>query len=101
MAVDAVFGEDAAHGFDEGAHLVGVGLGGVVGVFAFAVEGVFGGGCAETSADAVEERYTNAEGSEVDSCDDCHVGCLAEIADTSSHFAGHLRNRLPAAGFWL
>ena len=99
VTVDVVFGEDAAHCFDESAHLVGVGLGGVVGVFAFAGEGVFGGGCAEASADAVEERYTNAEGSEVDSCNDCHVGCLAENAEPSSHFAGHLRNRLP--GIWL
>jgi hypothetical protein len=72
VAVDVVFCEDAARGFDEGAHLVGVGLGSVVGVVAFAGEGVFGGGCAEASADAVEECYSNAEGAEINSCDNCH-----------------------------
>ena len=71
-AVDLVLFEDATRGFDERAHLVGVGLGGVVGVVALTGEGIVGGGCAEASADAVEERYTNAEGSEVDSCNGCH-----------------------------
>ena len=72
VAVDVVFGEDLAGGADEGLHLVGVGLCGVVGVFAAAVERVLGGGGADAAAGAVEEGYSDAEGSEVYSSYDGH-----------------------------
>ena len=73
VAGDAGLGEDVAHGGDEGGHLVGVGLGGEVGVFALAMEGVAGGGGAEAAALAVEETYAGTEGSEIDSGDDAHA----------------------------
>ena len=72
VAVDVGFGEDLARGADEGVHLVGVGLRGVVGVFAAAVERVLGGGGAEAAAAAVEQGYADAEGSEVYSSYDGH-----------------------------
>ena len=66
------FGEDLAHGLDERVHLVGVGLRGVVGVFAAAVQGIAGGGCAEAAALGVEQSDAHAEGSEVDAGDNTH-----------------------------
>ena len=70
FAVDLGVGEDLAGGADEGGHLLGVGLGGEVGVFATAVEGVFGCGGAEASAFAVEQRDAHAEGAEINSSDE-------------------------------
>ena len=72
VAVDVVFGDDLAGGADEGLHLVGVGLGGIVGVFAATVELVLGGRGADAAEGAVEERYSDAEGSEVYSSYDGH-----------------------------
>ena len=67
-AVDAGVFDGLARGFDEGVHLVLMGLRGVVGVFAFAVEWVFGDGGGETALLAVEEGDANAEGSEIYAC---------------------------------
>lgn len=72
--------EDGACGFDEGAHLIGVRLGGKVRVFASAVERVGCGGCSEAAAGAVEEGYADAEGTEVYTGNNGHRGkCLAEL----------------------
>ena len=59
MAVDVGFGDGGLHGFGEGSHVVGVALGGVVGVFALAVEGVGGGGEAQAAFCIVYERHAD------------------------------------------
>ena len=74
LAVDVALGEDLAGCADECLHLVGVGLRGVVGILALALEWVLGRGCAEAAAFAVEQRDTDAEGSKVDSGYDGHEG---------------------------
>ena len=53
--------------------MVGVALGGVVGVFFFAVEGVFGGCGAQAAFGAVEDGNADAEGSEIDAGYDGHM----------------------------
>jgi hypothetical protein len=73
-AGDACLGEGGEHGLGESAEVVGVGLGGVVGVFALAVDGVLGRGGGEAAAFTVDERDAHALGSEIDSCDDSHGG---------------------------
>ena len=80
MAVDVGLGEGLAGGANERAHLIGVGLGGVVGIFAAAFEWVLGGCRAEAPALAVEQGYANAEGPKVYSCDDCHALLLQYFA---------------------
>src|SRR5581483_11649789 len=72
VAFDARVFESLAGGFDEGVHLILMGLRGVVGVFALAVERVFGDGGGETAFVAVEKSNANAEGSEIYACNDGH-----------------------------
>src|ERR1700744_2492341 len=60
-AVDTGFGDGFACRFDERVHLVLVGLRGVVGVIAFALERVFGGCSAEPASFAVEQGDAYAE----------------------------------------
>ena len=57
-------------------HLVLVRLRGVVGVFALAVERVFGNGRAEAALFAVKKSYANAECSKIYACDDGHCSSL-------------------------
>jgi hypothetical protein len=49
-----------------------VALGGVVGIFRFAMQWIFGHACAELSLGAIEQRYADAEGPEIDSGYDAH-----------------------------
>jgi hypothetical protein len=72
VAVDAGGAEGVACGGGEGGHLVGVGLGCVIGVFAAAMEGVRGRGGADGALDAVDEGNANAESAEVNAGDDGH-----------------------------
>jgi hypothetical protein len=69
---DAGSFEGVASGFGEGAHLVRVGLGGEVGVVAFAVERVFAEGRAEASAVGGKDGDADAERAEVDACNNGH-----------------------------
>ena len=77
-AVDFGLGDGFARGLGESVHLVRVGLGCVVGVFAFAFERILGRGGAEASTLAVEQRDAHAEGSEIYACDDGH--CLCSVS---------------------
>jgi hypothetical protein len=72
LAVDAGGGEDVAGGAGECCHLVGMGLGGEVGVFAAAMERV-GGGCgADGAARAIDKSDAHAESAEINAGDDGH-----------------------------
>ncbi len=75
-AVDFGLGDGFARSLGESVHLIRVGLGCVVGVFAFAFERILGRGSAEASALAVEQRDAHAEGSEIYACDDGHLPLL-------------------------
>src|SRR5580658_10260728 len=53
-------------------HVIVMGLGGVFGVFALAVQRIFGDGGFEQAAFTIDERNANAERSEIDSRHDGH-----------------------------
>ncbi len=71
-AVDAGGVENVARGGGEGGHLVGVRLGGVVGIFAAAMQRVGGRGGADGAFAAVNESDANAECAEIDAGNDSH-----------------------------
>ena len=73
LAGNAGRGDCLAGGSGEGAHVVGVRLGGVVGIFALAVQRVFFHRGAQAAALAVHDGDANAQCSEVNSCNDGHA----------------------------
>ena len=71
-AVDAGVLDGAARGGGQRAHVIGVALRGVVGIFLLAEQRVLGRAGAETALGAVEDGHANAEGAEIDSGYDAH-----------------------------
>ena len=59
-------------GGSERAHMVGVRLRGVVGVFPLAMQRIFLHRCAQPAAFAVHDGHPHAQGSEINSCNDGH-----------------------------
>ena len=93
-AVDAGLGDGAARGIPQGAHVIGVALGGVVGVFLLAEERIFGDAGAEAAAGAIEDGNANAEGAEIDAGYDAQWGPPGDILSImrgGPRRAGHAR----------
>ena len=71
-AVDAGGSQRVAGCGGQGSHLVGVGLGGEIGIFAAAVQGIRGRGGADGAFLAVDQGNANTESAEVNAGDDGH-----------------------------
>ena len=71
-AVDAGLSDYVAGGLGERTHLIGVGLGGLVGILAGPVKRVLGDGGGEAAALVVEQRDANTEGSEIYTSNEAH-----------------------------
>ena len=69
---DAGLLQDFARRGDQRPHVVVMGLRGVFGIFALAVQRILGDGGFEQAAFAVDQRNTNAQRSEIDSGHDGH-----------------------------
>src|SRR5580658_2198008 len=72
IAVHAGRAQRVAGRGGESSHLVGMGLGSEIRVFAAAMKGIRGGCGADRSALAVDESNANAEGAEINAGDDGH-----------------------------
>ena len=70
---NAGIGERLTCGGDERVHVVGVALGGVVGIVLAAVQRVLGGARSDAAARAIDNGDPDAERSEIDACNDCHI----------------------------
>ena len=57
--------DDVASGRREGAHVIFMRLRGVLGIFAFAMEGIFGDGGSQQAAFAVHQRNSDAQSSKI------------------------------------
>src|ERR1035437_7875157 len=78
-AVDSGGIDGSLRGGDQGVHVIGVALRGVVRVFLCAKQRVLGCARAETALDRIEDGNANAEGAEIYSGDDAHMkNLLAE-----------------------
>ena len=75
-------------GAGQGAHVVFVGLHGEFGIFAFAMEGIFGGGGGKNAFFAVYDGDANVESSEVYAGYYGHIGLLVILLFQNRGFRG-------------